>query len=110
MTRSTFCLSLAALLIAPAAVWAHEGHVHKTMGTVTMVHELHVEVKDLKGVLSQYTLDDKTKIRRGKTALKLADIKVGDRVVVSTLESKDKATGKVTKRVTEVQLGAASTR
>lgn len=108
MTRASFCLLLAALLTAPAWGLAHEGHIHKTMGTLTVVHDLHIEMKDLKGVVSSHTMDDKTKIRRGTTILTAADLKVGDRVVVSTLETKDKATGKVTKRVTEVQVGAST--
>ena len=108
MTRSSFCLMLAGLIAAPIVVLAHEGHVHKTMGTVTTIHENHVEVKDVKGVVTMHELNAKTKIRRGRAVLKIADIKVGDRVVVSTLESKDKATGKVVKNVTEVQVGAVA--
>ena len=87
---------------------AHEGHAHKTMGTVTMVHENHVEVRDVKGVVTTHLLDAKTKIKRGKAAVTLADIKVGDRVVVSTIESKDKA-GNVVKTVTQVDVGTAAT-
>lgn len=86
---------------------AHEGHAHKVMGTVTTVHEDHVEVKDKDGKITTHLLDTKTKIRRGKAVAKVTDIKVGDRVVVTTLESKDKA-GKVVKTVTQVDLGAAA--
>jgi hypothetical protein len=91
-----------------AAVSAHEGHAHKVMGVVAAVHENHVEVKDLKGVSSTHTLDAKTKIRRNKAVMSLSDIKVGDRVVVTYIESKDKA-GKKVVTVTEVQVGIAAT-
>lgn len=109
MTRRTSLLTLAALLVAPALVVAHEGHTHKLMGTVSTVHENHLEVKDVKGKMATFTLDSKTKVRRGTTILKIADIKTGDRVVVLSRETKDKASGKVTVNVLEVQLGAAAT-
>jgi hypothetical protein len=97
-------LVLSSALLVPAAALAHEGHAHKVMGVVTTVHENHVEVKDAKGKLTTVALDAKTKIRRGKAVAALADIKVGDRVVVTTLETKDKA-GKAVVTVTQVELG-----
>jgi hypothetical protein len=106
VTRRTFVF-LAALLFAPPLAIAHPGHSHKTMGVVSVIHENHLEVKDTKGNASTFTLDAKTRVRRGKTILKIADIKVGDRVIVVTNETKDKA-GKSTITVTEVQLGAAT--
>ena len=96
-----------AVNLAVAAALAHEGHAHKTMGTVTMIHENHVEVRDVKGVVTTHLLDARTRIKRGRAVLTLADIKVGERVVISTVESKDKA-GKVVKTVTEVAVGAAA--
>ena len=107
MTRRRFVLALAAVA-APVLVAAHPGHTHKTMGVVSTVHENHLEVKDAQGKTTTFTLDTKTRIRRGKTVLKAADIKTGDRVVVVTTETKDKA-GKATIAVTEVQVGAAAT-
>ena len=108
MTRRTLIMS-AALLVVPAFALAHEGHTHKLMGVVSTIHENHLEVKDLKGKTSTFTLDGKTKVKRGTAILKIADIKSGDRVVVLSRETKDKATGKVTVNVLEVQLGAAAT-
>jgi hypothetical protein len=77
------------------------------MGVVSMVHENHLEVKDTQGKATTFTLDAKTRVRRGKTILKIADIKSGDRVVVLSSESKDKD-GKAVLTVTEVQLGTAT--
>jgi hypothetical protein len=110
MTRRSFFAALAAtaVLAAHQIAWAHPGHVHKVMGTVTTLHENHLEVRDVKGVTSTHTLDAKTKIRRGKTALAMTDLKVGDRVVVSYTETKDKAGNRVV-TVTEVQVGTATT-
>jgi hypothetical protein len=79
------------------------------MGVVAVIHENHLEVKDPKGNTSTFTLDAKTRIRRQKAILKPADIKVGDRVVVVTSETKDKA-GKSIVTVTEVQVGTATTK
>jgi hypothetical protein len=97
--------ALAALLLAPVSIAAHAGHAHKIMGTVSVIHENHLEVKDAKGKTVSVTLNDKTKIRRAKAVAKLGDLKVGDRVVVTTIETKDKA-GKAVVTVTEVQIGA----
>ncbi len=99
---------LAVVLSAVAAPWvlAHEGHEHKVMGTVAVIHENHLEVKATDDKTSTFVLNDKTKILRGKTAMKPADIKAGDRVVVIATETKDKE-GKTTLVAKEVRLGAA---
>lgn len=106
MTRRDFCLTTIVLTL-PAITWAHPGHTHKTMGVVTTVHENHLEVKDTDGKAVTFTLDAKTRIRRGKTVLKASDIKAGDRVVVVTSETKGKD-GKAILTVTDVQLGTAT--
>jgi hypothetical protein len=102
-------MTLAVVLATAPFALAHEGHDHKLMGVVASVHDNHLEVKDAKGKATAFTLDAKTKIRRGKTALKAADIKEGDRVVVLSRETKDKVSGKTTVTVLEVQVGAAAT-
>ena len=105
MTRLVSVL-LAALFIAAPAL-AHPGHDHKVMGTIAVLHENHLEVKDAQGKTTALMLDAKTKILRGKTAVKVADLKVGDRVVVTAAESKGKD-GKVTLMVKLIQVGAAA--
>jgi hypothetical protein len=99
-----FSLALAIALLVPTPMSAHEGHAHKVMGTVTAVHDTHLEVKDKDGKISTHALDPKTKIRRGKSIASTNDIKVGDRVVVTSFETKDKA-GKSVVTVTQVDLG-----
>jgi hypothetical protein len=103
MTRRACLLACALLTFAPAALLAHDGHDHKIMGTVSMLHENHLEVKATDGKTSTITLDGKTKIVRGKTKVVPADIKVGDRVVVNV------GNGKAPLVAKEVQLGAAAT-
>jgi len=103
-----FTIVAAIAIVAPAAVSAHEGHDHKVMGVVTAIHENHLEVKDTKGKMSTHTIAATTKITRDKMKLAATDIKVGDRVVVTTRETKDKA-GKAVITVVSVQLGVSAT-
>jgi hypothetical protein len=100
--------AIVAALAIPAYARAHEGHAHKVMGTVATLHENHLEVKATDGKSSTITLNEKTKILRGKAKVKLDDIKPGERVVVTALETKGKD-GKKTMVATEIRLGAATT-
>jgi hypothetical protein len=101
-------VALVAALAIPRYVLAHEGHAHKVMGTVTTLHENHLEVKATDGKTSTITLNEKTKILRGKAKVKGDDIKPGERVVVTATETKGKD-GKTTMIATEVRVGAANT-
>jgi hypothetical protein len=106
--RSVVCavFAIVAALVIPDA-FAHEGHAHKVMGTVTTLHENHLEVKATDGKTSTITLNEKTKILRGKAKVKVDDIKPGERVVVTATETKGKD-GKATMIASEVRLGAAN--
>jgi len=81
MKRTVFA-ALFACALAPL-VSAHEGHDHKIMGTIAAIHDTSVDVKATDGKTSTITLNDKTRILRGTTAMKIADLKAGDRVVVT---------------------------
>lgn len=105
MTRALIALALTVVL-APAAL-AHEGHDHTVMGTVVMLHENHLEVKAAKdGKTTVVTVNEKTKIRRDKSPVTLADIRAGERVVVTYAQQKD-GNGKDVLIAKEVRLGAA---
>jgi phosphopantetheine adenylyltransferase len=106
MTRrfASVLLASAALAVFALSASAHEGHDHKVMGTISMIHDLHLEVKDTDGKATAFTLNEKTKILRGTTLLKTADVTVGTRVVVTAEETKDK-TGKAIMIAKEVRLG-----
>ena len=109
MTRRTVAVLVALptfLGLAFVPVLAHEGHEHTVMGTVSMIHDTHLEVEGTDGKASTFMLDDKTKILRGTTARKMSDIKSGDRVVVTAEETEDKS-GKSMMIVKEVRLGAS---
>jgi hypothetical protein len=102
MTRS-----FAALLITLSVlvfgfnprVFAHEGHDHKVMGTVTMAVADHIMVKDTDGKDVTIQVTKNTKVR-AKPAMKVEDIKAGTRVVITAEMEKDKMVAK------EIQVGA----
>jgi hypothetical protein len=84
-------LALAVLTLGSGArLFAHEGHEHKVMGTVTMAAADHVMLKDKDGkdVMVKVTKDTKVK---AKPAVKVQDIKVGSRIVITAVEEKDKS-------------------
>jgi len=83
-------------------VFAHEGHDHKVMGTVTMAMADHLMLKDKDGkdVTIQVTKDTKVK---AKQATKVEDIKPGTRVVVTAVTEK----GQMKAKTIEVGVAAA---
>lgn len=99
--------ALMAGLALPAPARAHPGHEHKVMGTVSMRHENHVEVKAVDGKSAVFTLNADTKILRGKSRVKADDIKPGERIVVRATETKGKD-GKQVLVATEVRLPPSS--
>ncbi len=102
MRRIVLALALLACVGAPAI--AHEGHDHRIMGTVSVIHENGFEVKAARdGKVSMVVVNEKTKILREKTTATRSEIKVGDRVVVTAMTEKD-AAGKETLVAREVRL------
>jgi hypothetical protein len=99
--RFVIGVALAAALTVPMYARAHEGHAHKVMGTVTMRHDNHLEVKTKDGKTVTITLNEKTSIVRGKQKLDLTALKEGERVVV------DVGNGKAPMTARQVKLGAA---
>ena len=104
MNRRTAVLALALLASPLAPAFAHEGHDHKLLGTVSEVAADRIVVRATKdGALSTVALTRTTKITRGKTTLLAADLKVGDRVVVNI------GNGKAPLSAKAIQVGAAPT-
>jgi hypothetical protein len=90
----------AAILIAAAGVAsAHEGHEH-VRGVVTAVAANSVTVDVAGKGAKVLTLTDKTVYKKAGKAAHLADLKVGDRVVVEVPEK--------TTEAAEVQIGVAA--
>ena len=84
-------LALAVLTLGSGMrVLAHEGHEHKVMGTLTMAAADHVMLKDKDGKDVMVKVNKDTKVK-AKPAVKVEEIKVGTRIVVTAVEEKDKS-------------------
>jgi hypothetical protein len=103
MTLAWIAVSIVAL-VSSSVVRAHEGHDHKIMGTITMATADHVMLKDKDGkdLTVQVTKDTKVK---SKPAMKVEEIKVGTRVVVTATMEKDKS---LKARIIEVGVAPAA--
>ena len=84
-------LALAVLTLGSGMrVLAHEGHEHKVMGTVTMAAADHVMLKDKDGKDVIVKVNKDTKVK-AKPAMKVEELRVGTRIVVTAVEEKDKS-------------------
>ena len=106
MTKTTARVTLVLLcaLALGRIALGHDGP-HKVMGTVAALHEHRLEVKATDGKRVSINVDEKTKVIHGTMAMKVADIKVGERVVVTAMEKKG-TDGKATLTASEIRLGA----
>jgi hypothetical protein len=100
MTRRRILAMAAAALMTIAiadVASAHPGHEHKIMGTVTMAAADHVMLKDKDGKDATVVVNKDTKFLRAKKAMKVADLKVGMRIVVTAVtdDNDDKSIAKV---------------
>ena len=83
-------IAAAALLMATApAVWAHEGHVHKIMGTVMARDQKHLEVKTPSGEVLSIAITDKTSVIRAKKKVPIGEVQTGRRVIVEIGNGED---------------------
>ena len=103
MTRRMVIVAALTLVLGVAAAWAHEGHTHKVMGTVSMVHENHLMVQTKDGKTVTITLNEKTSILRGKQKAAVTDLQTGSRVVVDVGDGKEPLVAR------SVTLGGAKT-
>jgi hypothetical protein len=79
-------LLLAALVLAvlaPVASFAHPGHEHKLMGTITAIDGNKVSIKTTEGKDTTFTVTPTTSFKRGKAKGAQSDLKVGLRIVVN---------------------------
>jgi hypothetical protein len=87
--------SIVAVLMIAAPAFAHEGHIHKYMGTISSVHERQVTVKTTDGKQVTFTVGDKTEIVRGTTKAGTSDLTQGTRVVVEAEGGKEPMVAKL---------------
>ena len=90
-------VALAAVLLIPAPTRAHEGHLHKIMGTISSIDGYNWTVKTTDGKTVKVVLNGKTTLTRGKVKLNTGAVKVGERVVVEGTEAKATITAKTVK-------------
>ena len=95
--RVTTLVLAAAIIAAPSLVAAHEGHLHKTLGTVASVQGNQLVVKTTDGKVVTVTLDAKTVFTRAKVKLDATALKVGERVSVDYMQQKTVNTAKTIK-------------
>src|SRR5262249_13125771 len=88
--RVLLAMVVFAMLAVPAAS-AHEGHAHKIMGTIASVRTDRLDIKATDGKTASVVLNGKTKIVRGTEAVKATVLKVGERVVATAMEQKNKS-------------------
>ncbi|MEO5761165.1 MAG: hypothetical protein ABIR28_02525 [Vicinamibacteria bacterium] len=100
MKKHTLAAVLLAVFGFAGLATAHEGHAHKVMGKVTAVDDMRIEVEGRDGKKVSGLLGPKTMFMRGRIVAVLADVKVGQRVVVTMVEEHE------TMNVTKVMLGA----
>jgi hypothetical protein len=103
MKRVVVLAALAIALFLPAAAYAHTGHVHKVMGTVSTVSPTQLEVKTTDGKVAVVLLNAKTVYEQEKIKTDLSALKVGDRVVVEGTQ----ATGAKNVTAQKVRIGTA---
>lgn len=98
-------IALVAALGLPTLTHAHEGHVHKVLGTVLAVSAKQLDVKTTDGKSVAVALDAKTVYREGKARADRTILKVGERVVVDAVQPE----GAKTMTATIVQMAASPT-
>jgi hypothetical protein len=104
MRKSVVAATLAAALLLPVALRAHTDHVHKVMGTVSVVTPKQLEVKTTDGKVAVVLLDAKTVYEQGSVKTDLKTLKIGDRVVVEGTQ----ATGAKNVTAQKVHIGTAA--
>ena len=91
MTKRLPALLLLTFLSAGSVALAHE---HKVLGTVTMAAADHVMMKTTEGKNVTVKVPAATKVTKGKADVKIATVKEGTRIVVTTESDEEPYTAK----------------
>lgn len=94
---------LALSLLVPAAPFAHPGHDHKLMGTISSIDKNKVVVKTTEGKDMTFEVTPLTAFKKGKQKGAQSDLKAGLRVVVNIGDGVEPLKAK------EIQYSATST-
>jgi hypothetical protein len=105
LRRSVYAI-VCALLISSPSLLAHEGHLHKVMGTVVAAEAAQLQVKGTDGKTLSLVVDKATHVIRGTQPIKVTELHAGERVVASYMPMK--ANGAEMLMAKEVKAAAAS--
>jgi hypothetical protein len=86
--KNWMLIAMVFAVMAPSVVSAHEGHIHKALGTVSSIDGPHMVLKTTAGKAMTVMLDKTTKITRGSDQVDSSALKVGGRVSVDYMEEK----------------------
>ena len=82
MSVKTLLMAIGLLSLWGAGALAHDGHIHKIMGTVTARDAKHIAVKTPSGEQLSIAITPKTTATRDKRKVPLSEVQVGRRGVV----------------------------
>ena len=86
---TSFVAAVGLLMLFAAGALAHDGHIHRIMGTVTARDAKHIEVKTPSGENLSIAITPKTTATREKRKVPLSEVQVGKRVVVDIGNGED---------------------
>ena len=89
MRVKTLFLAIGFLAFCAGSALAHDGHIHRIMGTVTARDAKHIEVKTPSGENLSIAITTKTTATRDKRKVPLSEVSVGRRVVVAIGNGED---------------------
>jgi hypothetical protein len=89
MKTKTSLVAAVGFLLCTGGAFAHDGHIHKIMGTVTARDAKHIEVKTPSGENLSIAITPKTTATRDKRKIPLSEVQVGRRVVVAIGNGED---------------------
>ena len=89
MGRRIILYAAVLMALTTGAAWAHDGHVHRIMGTVMARDQHAIQVKTPGGETLSIAVNDKTVVARGKQKVTIAEVQKGIRVVVDIGNGED---------------------
>jgi hypothetical protein len=95
----------AIVAVLPLQTFAHEGHDHQVLGTVTMAAADHVMLKDKDGKDVTVYLTRETRVLKDKKPMTIEDITTGLRVVITARMVKENGVDRMVAQ--QIELGVA---
>ena len=89
MAAKTLFVAIGLVMLCTGGAFAHDGHIHRIMGTVTARDAKHLEVKTPSGENLSIAITPKTTATLNKRKVPLSEVQVGRRVVVAIGNGED---------------------